>query len=616
MGPITTIRSSRGTIWQTAETVNLAIAGIAVIIIAILSYRDSVAFKDLRQQLDLSQRIAFATSDLLSAIKDAETGQRGYLLTGRESYLGPYNRAVSVTPEILSRLTYLTRSRQDQARRVEAVKPLVWEKLHELQETVKLRRLQRTDSALWIVLSDRGAITMDQIRRIAAEIQTAANRRSAQQTEQARSAGARTRILSLAGSLLIFGLLIATTIAIQRGTERREKLIETLEHREQALRDSQQLLQAVMDNSTTVMYVKELTGRYAMVNRHYEEVFHVTKEQMAERTDYDLFTKEEADALLVVDREIAVSGKPVEVEETIVVDGDARTFLSTRFPIRDGSNRPYAVAGISTDITERKRAEAAHALLAGIVQSSDDAIISKSLEGIVTSWNAAAERIFGYSADEMIGQPITLLIPPTAQDEEPYILARIRRGESIDHYETTRIRKDGSSVHVSLTVSPLKDSNGRIIGASKIVRDNTERNLAKERLDAQVERLSLLDHITRALGERQDLRSIFQVVIRSLEDNLPIDFGCVCVYDRPAELLTVTCVGVHSEALATQLAMTEQAHIGIDQNGLSSCLRGELVYEPDTRRWIFLSRAGFPQRDYVLSLSHHYYSKAGFLGFS
>jgi PAS domain S-box-containing protein len=112
--------------------------------------------------------------------------------------------------------------------------------------------------------------------------------------------------------------------------------------------------------------------------------------------------------------------------------------------------------------------------LASIVESSDDAIVSKNLDGIITSWNAGAEQIFGYSASEAIGQPITLVIPDSRQSEESEILTRIRRGERIDHFETVRQRKDGSLIVVSLTVSPVKDADGKIVGASKIARDITE----------------------------------------------------------------------------------------------------------------------------------------------
>lgn len=130
-----------------------------------------------------------------------------------------------------------------------------------------------------------------------------------------------------------------------------------------------------------------------------------------------------------------------------------------------------------------ERAERLANLLASIVESSDDAIVSKNLDGIITSWNKAAERIFGYSAPEAIGRPITLVIPEDRQSEEREILSRIRRGERIDHFETVRRRKDGSLIIVSLTVSRVKDGNGNVVGASKIARDITERKRTQEQIN-------------------------------------------------------------------------------------------------------------------------------------
>jgi PAS domain S-box-containing protein len=119
---------------------------------------------------------------------------------------------------------------------------------------------------------------------------------------------------------------------------------------------------------------------------------------------------------------------------------------------------------------------------AAIVETSDDAIISKDLNGIIATWNKGAERLFGYTAAEAIGRPVLMLIPVDRQDEEPNILGRLVRGERIDHYETVRRRKDGSLIQISLTVSPIKDESGRVIGASKIARDVTEQKLARERI--------------------------------------------------------------------------------------------------------------------------------------
>ncbi|WP_053086464.1 sensor histidine kinase [Microvirga massiliensis] len=143
---------------------------------------------------------------------------------------------------------------------------------------------------------------------------------------------------------------------------------------------------------------------------------------------------------------------------------------------------PGADGGLSVffrDISERKRAEAAEQWLAAIIESSDDAIIGKNLESVITSWNKGAERLFGYRAKEVIGQPITILFPEDRYDEELQILERIRQGESVKSYESTRRRKDGSLVEVSLTVSPVRDAQGRIVGASKIARDITEHKRAE-----------------------------------------------------------------------------------------------------------------------------------------
>ena len=132
--------------------------------------------------------------------------------------------------------------------------------------------------------------------------------------------------------------------------------------------------------------------------------------------------------------------------------------------------------------TATKRDEDAKARLVAIVESSDDAIVSKNLDGIITSWNRGAESIFGYSAQEVIGQPVTILIPEDRANEEPSILRRIRAGEKIEHYETIRRRKDGTLLNISLTVSPIVDAAGRVVGASKIARDITERKRSEEAL--------------------------------------------------------------------------------------------------------------------------------------
>jgi PAS domain S-box-containing protein len=160
--------------------------------------------------------------------------------------------------------------------------------------------------------------------------------------------------------------------------------------------------------------------------------------------------------------------------------------ISRRSRHETGSNAKRAKGQLDVD-----------ALMAAIVESSDDAIISKDLNGIIVSWNDGAERLFGYAAAEVIGKPVMILIPPGRADEEPYILERIRRGEKVEHYETVRRRKDGSEVDISLTVSPVRDKSGKVIGASKIARDISERKRA------EIEREELLRRETEARAEAE-----------------------------------------------------------------------------------------------------------------
>lgn len=163
-------------------------------------------------------------------------------------------------------------------------------------------------------------------------------------------------------------------------------------------------------------------------------------------------------------------------------------------------------------VIDLKSPELAAYWLSALIESADDAIISKSLEGVITSWNSGAERIFGYTADEIIGKPVTILIPDDHIDEEPTILSRIRSGERIDHYETVRVRKDGERVDISLTVSPIKDANGTIIGASKVARNIGERKKAEQALREQSEIIEAVNRLGQTLAGELDLHKLVQAV--------------------------------------------------------------------------------------------------------
>ena len=378
-------------------------------------------------------------------------------------------------------------------------------------------------------------------------------------------------------------------------------LQDVTEHKriDEELRESQQLLRAIIDNSATAIYVKAIDGRYLLVNRRYLEVFHLRDEQVVGSTDHDLFSKDLADAFRAMDQRVAAAGGPLIEEEQAPHDDGLHTYVSMKCPLRDASGRVSAVFGISTDITDRKKME--DALRASeertrlIVDTALDAVVTMDRTGRITGWSPQAETTFGWSHAEAMGRMLAdTIVPPRDRDAHRRGLERyLATGEAAvlnRRIEVTALHQDGHEFPVDLSITALH--GGAEPSFSAFVRDITERKLGEERQQAQLERMQLLDQITTAIGARQDLQSIYQVAIRSLEERLPADFTCICRYDAADDALYVVRVGAHSLALALEMAMLEHARIAIDANGLARCVRGELVCESDLRASAF----PFPQR--------------------
>jgi PAS domain S-box-containing protein len=216
-----------------------------------------------------------------------------------------------------------------------------------------------------------------------------------------------------------------------------------------------------------------------VTGKHIDEVFNIQNE----------FTRRKLESPLGTVLEKGVTVGLANHTVLIARDGTEIPIDDSAAPIRSEDGELRGAVLVFRDITARRRAEATQRLLASIVESSDDAIISKDANGIVTSWNKGAERIFGYSAEEMIGNPIAVIAAPDRLEEMPRILERIKQGERIDHYETVRKAKDGTLVNISLTVSPIYDAEGRVVGASKIARDITEQIRVRAQLAEERERL-------------------------------------------------------------------------------------------------------------------------------
>jgi PAS domain S-box-containing protein len=206
--------------------------------------------------------------------------------------------------------------------------------------------------------------------------------------------------------------------------------------------------------------------------RPLQDVFHIVNEQTRKEVENP------ATQALQGGVAVGLSNHTVLISR----NGAERPIDDSAAPIRDGLGNPVGAVLVFRDVTEKRRAVEDQARLAAIVESSDDAMIGKTLDGIISSWNAGAERLFGYKRDEAIGRPITLILPPDRLNEEREILDRIRLGERFEHFETIRMAKDGRLLNTSLTISPIRDAEGRIVGASKVARDITEQKRAEDAL--------------------------------------------------------------------------------------------------------------------------------------
>jgi PAS domain S-box-containing protein len=322
-----------------------------------------------------------------------------------------------------------------------------------------------------------------------------------------------TKLISRFGVQLLCGYSIKTfeqsseslaqrSIALEAEISRRQHVEKDLAH---ALQEQQDLahrlnqteheLHAVLDGAVEGLHWVAQDGEILWANQAELDILGYNADEYVGRNIREFH----ADAKVIEDILIQLSnGETLRNQEARLLhkDGSIRNVLINANALWENGEFVHTQC-FTRDITELKIAENFHPFYRSIIESAEDAIVSKTLNGIVTSWNPGAERIFGYTAEEMIGRPIAILIPEERPDEEPRILERLCRGERIAHYETIRVRKDGKRIHISLMVSPVKDRYGRIIGASKIARDIT----ARKRIEAELNQLLNKEQAARSQAE-------------------------------------------------------------------------------------------------------------------
>ena len=450
-----------------------------------------------------------AFDDLLSTMKDSETGQRGYLFTGDDRYLEPYNAAVAAIDKSVQRLKHLTEDNPRQQARIPLLEEQISAKLKLEGRTIALRK-KDPGAARQIVLSGEGNKVMDAIRSQVREMEQEERGLLIVRERQSRQSYLVAVLTKLLTLVLGLGMVAAIVYLLQRHLWERQKAEEALRSVAQFPDENPYPVMRI-GRAGSVLYANQssttLSGQWRCeMGRPAPESFarrvrETLDSEQARQVDvetggrvlsflltpiadsgyvnlygHDITDRKQAeDALRASEERLRQHARLLEEESAL---------LEQRVQDRTAELRA-ANESLQREIAERIRSEQMASRLAAIVESSEDAITGKTLDGIVTDWNAAAERMYGYAAAEIVGKSIEAIILPDRPNEIPKILEKIRQGQCAQHYETVRVRKDGRHIAVSLTVSPIKDQSGQVVGAATIARDITERKRMEDELRAK-----------------------------------------------------------------------------------------------------------------------------------
>jgi len=476
--------------------IGFAFALTCLSVVGIISFTSVTRLGEDVERARHAEQVILTLRTVLATTTDVETAQRGYALTGIERFLEPYSDARQRIGEEIEELRRLTADDAVQRTELARLMPLVNERIAEAARLVELRRSQGFAAAQMAVASGHGKELQDRVRASVAAMEANERTRLRERDRLARHAAMVTRTVIAGGSALAVVCVVVALFLIgadfaggrraETALKEANELLEArVSERTRALSQSEARLGGIVGSAMDAIISVNREQRIVLFNVAAEKLFGRTAtaalgQKLEEFIPHRL--REQHRRHLAEFGSTGVSSRSMRSLRPLVAlrgDGTEFSIEAAISQVEVAGEKIYTV--ILRDISERKRAEDAAALLTALVASSSDAIVSKDLNGNVTSWNAGAQKMFGYSAAEISGRSITTLIPPEMRAEEERILARIRRGEGVDHFETVRLRKDGSLIQVSVTVSPIRDLNGQIVGASKVARDITERKSAEAR---------------------------------------------------------------------------------------------------------------------------------------
>ena len=499
--------------------VGFAVAVLLTVLLSALSWRASQQAAEDAEWVAHTHQVSATLEFTLRHSDDVETGGRGFALTGRKSFLEPFEAGKLAVGQDLQSLRRLTADNRGQQRRLDLLDQQANARIESSSDLVTFRQSSGTIPAIPRLEQDKQL--MDAVRSTIEIMEAEENRLLEDRTLRARAA--RRFNTTAAGLGLVLGVIFLSlagiTVSREIGVSARARakvnaLNADLERRveqrttalqsevavrisiDSKLRDSEGRLAGIIASAMDSINTVDDQQRIILFNCAAEKMFRCTAEEAIGQPLNKFIPKRFHSGYAEHIRKFgkaSVTNRVIGPKDLLWAqraDGEEFQIEASISYVVTASKELFTV--IMRDVTERKRSEEIRERLAAVVDFSDDAIISKDLKGTINTWNRGAEKIFGYSSSEAIGRLMLMLFPANRVQEEAGILARIQKGESVEHFETERVCKDGTKIIVSVTISPIRDAKGAIVGASTIARDITEHKRADVALRDSEERFQAM----------------------------------------------------------------------------------------------------------------------------
>jgi two-component system CheB/CheR fusion protein len=464
------------------------VVALAVIGLAWLQQSATEELLDTTRRVEHTREVEGELQTMLSALREAETGQRGFLIDGDASYLEPYDRAIGRVDRHLALVQKLLVDEPVQRRSLRDLRRLVATKLEEMAATLRLYNSGDRPAALQVFRSGAGLRIMDQIQDLTDAMRAQETSLLAVRAARADRAARRLKLTSIVGAAIVLMLLAALLVVT------RSDLLGRARAEAEAL-ESEARLRTTIRSIADGVLATDLRGRVTFLNSVAERLTGWQEEEAIGRRVGEVFRTSHGPLVPGGENPVAaVGGQAVapelESSETLVSrDGTETAIAPSAAMIRDERGREHGTVLVFRDITERRRSELAVLRLAAIVASSAKAIIGETLDNVVTDWNPGAEGLFGFTASEMIGRRLRDAAPPIGDDPEPRIMQELLAGRRVADFDTRRRTRDGRTIDVAESVSAIRDAQGNVVGFSRIVRDVTASRRQREELEEARKRL-------------------------------------------------------------------------------------------------------------------------------